>query len=139
MQVRVKYHADIDRLQWIEGGDWVDLRTAERYILEAGEFKRLSLGVSMELPEGYEAIIAPRSSTFERYGILLTNGIGIVDESYKGDNDIWHFPVYATRMIDIPKNTRICQFRIFQHQPYLTFVEAQSLGNKDRKGFGSTG
>jgi dUTP pyrophosphatase len=92
----------------------------------------------MELPEGYEAILAPRSST-HKYGILCANSIGIIDESYKGDNDEWHFPAYAVRDTYITKNTRIAQFRIIKHQPEITLVEVDTLGNENRGGIGSTG
>jgi hypothetical protein len=93
----------------------------------------------MELPEGYEALVAPRSSTFKHYGVLLANSLGIIDETYKGDNDQWRFLAYATRDVVIPKNERICQFRIIEHQPHLVFEEVEHLGNDDRGGIGSTG
>lgn len=137
--LKVKYHADIDPIRQVEGSDWIDLRSAEDVCLEEGQYKRISLGVSMELPDGYEAHILPRSSTFEKYGILLVNGAGIVDNSYRGDNDIWQFPAYATRDCFIPKNARICQFRIMQNQPNLAIQTVEVLGNDDRSGFGHSG
>lgn len=137
--IRIKYLADIDHIQKIHKGDWIDLRCAEDTVLKAGEYKLIPLGVAMELPSGYEALCAPRSSTFKNYGILLANSIGIIDETYKGDNDQWHFPAYATRDVTIPKNERICQFRIIEHQPEVEFEEVESLGNSDRGGIGSTG
>lgn len=137
--VRIKYHSDIDKIKHITKGDWVDLRTAEDVELTAGEFGLISLGVSVQLPLGYEALIVPRSSTFIKYGIIQTNCVGVIDESYNGDNDIWKFPAYATRNVVIPKNTRICQFRLFKHQPVIKFTETEELGNQDRGGFGSTG
>lgn len=139
MRIKVKYHADIDRIEKISKGDLIDLRTAENITLRKGDYRRISLGVSMELPEGYEAWVIPRSSTFEKYGILLTNSMGLIDNSFKGDNDIWCFPAYATRSVTIPKNTRICQFRIIANQPVLEFEEVEALGNEDRGGLGSTG
>lgn len=139
LEISVKYHADIDRIERIPIGDWIDLRTAEDVRMERGEEKMISLGVSMRLPYGYEAHILPRSSTFKRYGILLTNGMGIIDNSYSGTTDIWHFPAYATRMIYIPKNTRICQFRIIKVQEPVSFTEVDELDKVDRGGFGSTG
>ena len=120
-------------------GDWIDLRAAKSFVLEKGEFAMIPLGVAMELPKGYEAIVAPRSSTFKRYGILLANSIGVIDESYKGDSDEWHFPALATRDTTILMNERICQFRIIKHQPAVEFKEVESLGNDNRGGFGSTG
>jgi len=139
-KILIKYHDnDLIRIQKIDKGDWVDLRAAEEVCLKAGEFKLISLGISVRLPEGYEAHIAPRSSTFKNYGILQTNSVGVVDHSYSGDNDIWKMPVYATRDTVIHKNDRICQFRILQCQPQLVFEEAEHLGETDRGGFGSTG
>ena len=137
--IKIKYHADIDHVKQVEGSDWIDLRTAEDVLLQPGQYKRISLGISAELPQGYEAHILPRSSTFEKYGILLVNGAGIVDNSYNGDNDVWQFPAYATRDCFIPKNARICQFRITRNQPNLAIQTVEVLGNDDRSGFGHSG
>ena len=139
--IKIKYHTnEIEKLRYIDGkSDWIDLRAAEDVELKAGEFKLISLGVSMELPKGYEAHVVPRSSTFKTWGILQANSIGIIDESYCGDNDIWKMPVYATRDTTIHKNDRICQFRIEKHQPTIKFEEVDTLGNEDRSGFGSSG
>ena len=139
--IKIKYHTDeIEKLRYIDGkSDWIDLRAAEDVELKAGEFKLISLGVSMELPKGYEAHVVPRSSTFKTWGILQTNSIGIIDESYCGDNDIWKMPVYATRDTTIHKNDRISQFTIEKHQPTIMFEEVDTLGNEDRSGFGSSG
>ena len=139
--IRIKYFTDkIDRLEYIDGkSDWIDLRASEDVELKAGEFKLIPLGVAMELPKGYEAHLVPRSSTFKNYGILQTNSCGIIDCSYCGDEDMWRMPVYATRDTVIHQNDRICQFRIVENQPKITFDEVESLGNADRGGFGSTG
>ena len=139
--IKIKYHTDeIEKLRYIDGkSDWIDLRAAEDVELKAGEFKLISLGVSMELPEGYEAYIVPRSSTFKNFGIIQTNHHAIIDETYCGDNDIWKYPAYALRDTIIHKNDRICQFRIEKHQPAIMFEEVDTLGNKDRNGFGTTG
>jgi dUTP pyrophosphatase len=139
--VRIKYISDqVEKLQYIENkSDWIDLRAAEHYELKAGEFKLIPLGIAMELPEGFEAHIVPRSSTFKNFGIIQTNSIGIVDESYCGDNDQWFFPALAMRDTVINVNDRICQFRIVEHQPKIEFTEVEVLGNKDRGGHGSTG
>ena len=140
MEIRIKYLRGVPRLTQIDNGDWVDLYTGEDTHIEHGEYKLIPLGVAMQLPHGYEAIVAPRSSTFKRYGLIQTNGLGIIDESYKGDNDEWHFPAYNLgEAVDIPKGTRICQFRIIIHQPALALNEYETLGNTDRGGFGSTG
>lgn len=137
--IRIKYLRGVQKIERFNVGDWIDLRAAEDVMLERWQHKMIPLGVAMELPEGYEAIIAPRSSTFKHYGVLLSNSIGIIDESYKGDNDEWHFPAIAMRDTFIPKNERICQFRIIQHQPMINLVEVETLGNADRGGFGTTG
>ena len=139
--ITVKYfHEDMEPLCYVEGkSDWIDLRAAEEVTLKAGEFRLIPLGVAMALPEGYEAHLAPRSSTFKNYGILQTNSIGVVDWSYRGDNDEWRMPVYATRDVTIEKGARICQFRIVENQPKLNFVRVEHLEGPDRGGFGSTG
>jgi len=141
MNIKIKYFdKEMPKLEFIQGkSDWVDLRAVEDVEILDGQFKMIPLGVAMELPEGYEAYIAPRSSTFKNYGLMQTNSIGIVDESYKGDNDMWRLPVIATRNVTIRKYERICQFRIQKKMPEFTFEEVETLGNDDRNGFGSTG
>lgn len=139
MKIKVKYHSNIYPLERIENGDWIDLRVAEDVSMKTGEFKLISLGVSMQLPDGYEALIVPRSSTFKNWGVLQTNHCGVIDNSYCGDNDIWMFPALATRDVFIEKNSRICQFRIQQKMQYVSFETVDNLGNPDRKGFGSGG
>ena len=137
--IKIKYLRDIERIRPLSCGDWIDLRAAEDTVMKAGEYKLIPLGVAMELPAGYEALVAPRSSTFGKYGILLTNSLGIIDESFRGDGDEWKFLAYAVRDTVIPKNERICQFRIIEHQPVVYFDEVETLGNADRGGIGSTG
>lgn len=139
MEIKVRYHTDIDPLEKTEKGDWIDLRAAEDVELKAGEFKIISLGVSMKLPDGYEANIVPRSSTFKHWGILQTNSMGVIDNSYSGDNDIWGFPAYATRDVLIEKNSRICQFRIQKKMENVTLTTVNKLEGADRGGFGSSG
>ena len=104
-----------------------------------GEYRPISLGVSMKLPKGYEAHVAPRSSTFKKWGILMVNSVGVVDESYCGEKDIWYFVALATRDTHIEKGDRICQFRIMENQPRLQFTRVEHLESPDRGGFGSTG
>ena len=139
MVIDVKYHADIHPLEKVENGDWIDLRVAEDVELKAGEFKIISLGVSMKLPDGYEAHVVPRSSTFKHWGILQTNHMGIIDNSYCGDNDVWMFPALATRDVLIEKNSRICQFRIQKKMEDLNFTTVDKMEDADRGGFGSSG
>lgn len=139
--IKIRYLSDkIEKLRYIDGkSDWIDLRAAERIELKAGEFQLIPLGIAMQLPRGYEAHIVPRSSTFKNFGIIQTNHCGIVDESYCGNHDQWFMPAYALRDTVIEVNDRICQFRIFEHQPALVFDEVEDLGNADRGGHGSTG
>lgn len=139
--IKIKYHTDkIDKLEYVDGkSDWIDLRAAETVSLKKGEFALISLAISLQLPEGYEALIVPRSSTFKNWGVLQTNSCAIIDESYCGDDDVWKYPVYATRDTTIHVNDRICQFRIIKHQPYIIFDEVEHLDGENRGGFGSTG
>lgn len=139
MQIKIKYLTDIEKIEKIKVGDMIDLRCAEDIEMHKGEFKLIPLGVAMELPEGYEAHVYPRSSTFKKHKILLSNSVGVIDCSYNGDGDQWQFPAYAMEDTFIPKNTRICQFRIFENQPNIELVEVESLGNENRGGIGSTG
>ena len=139
MEIKVKYHADIRPLEKTDKGDWIDLRAAEDVELHAGEFKLISLGVSIKLPEGYEANIVPRSSTFKHWGVIQTNHFGVIDNSYSGDNDVWMFPAYATRDVLIEKNSRICQFRVQRKMEDVTFTTVDKLDDIDRGGFGSSG
>ncbi len=141
MKLRIKYFTeDIEKLAYIGGkSDWIDLRAAKEVTLKKGEFALIPLGVAMELPAGYEAHVVPRSSTFKNFGIIQTNHMGVIDESYCGDQDQWFFPAYALRDTVIHVNDRICQFRIMEHQPALDFEETALLGHADRGGHGSTG
>ena len=140
-EIKIKYFSDdMEELCYIDGkSDWIDLRAAQEVTLKAGEFRLIPLGVAMQLPQGYEAHLAPRSSTFKNYGILQTNSVGVVDCSYCGDGDQWHMPVYATRDVTIERGGRICQFRIMENQPKLVFNAVEHLDAPDRGGFGSTG
>ena len=139
--IQIKYHSEeIEKLTYIDGkSDWIDLRAAEEVEFKAGDFKLINLGVSMKLPEGYEAHIVPRSSTYKNFGIIQTNHMGVVDESYCGNGDQWFMPAYALRDTKIMAGDRICQFRIMEHQPALIFEECDDLGSPDRGGIGSTG
>ena len=139
-QIKIKYHSDeIEKIAAIENGDWIDLRSAEKVELKAGDARIISLGVSMKLPEGYEAHVVPRSSTFKTWGVIQTNHMGVIDNSYCGDNDVWRMPVYATRDTVINVGDRICQFRIIKKMDPVEFMIVDNLEGKDRGGFGSTG
>lgn len=139
--IKIKYFTDkIEKLAYIGGkSDWVDLRSAADVTLKKGEFKLIPLGIAMELPKGYEAHVVPRSSTYKNFGVIQTNHMGVIDETYCGDNDQWFMPVLAMRDTEIHVNDRICQFRIMEHQPELVFEETEILGHADRGGHGSTG
>ena len=138
--IKIKYHnPNIDKIEKISTGDWIDLRAAETVELKAGEQKLISLGVSMKLPDGYEAHIVPRSSAFKNFGVIQTNHCGIIDNSYSGSNDIWMFSALAHRDTIISENDRICQFRIIEKMPEVQFEEVAELDDVDRGGFGSTG
>lgn len=140
MKVKVKYFSDkIDRLERINGGDWIDLRSAKDVKLKAGESALIPLGVAMKLPDGYEAHLVPRSSTFKNFGLIQTNHMAVIDNSYCGDNDEWLYPVYAMRDTEIPCNVRICQFRIVENQPAFDIEEVEKLDDICRGGYGSTG
>lgn len=138
-KILIRYLPGAAKLEKTDVGDWVDLYTYEENVLHKGDFKILNLGVAMKLPEGYEAHIAPRSSTFKRWGVIQTNGVGVVDNTYCSNTDIWGMPVYATRDVTIPKDTRLCQFRLMPVQTPPTFSEVDDLNSKPRGGFGSTG
>ncbi len=139
MKIQIKYHADIDPVEKIPSGDWIDLRAAETVDMKQGEYRPISLGVSMKLPKGYEAHVAPRSSTFKKFGILMVNSVGVVDESYCGENDIWYFVALAMRDTHIEKGDRICQFRIMEKMPPVDFEAVEYMQDADRGGIGSTG
>ena len=141
MEIKIKYFTNkIDKLCYIDGkSDWIDLRAAETVKMKAGEFKLIPLGIAMQLPQGYEAHVVPRSSTFKNFVIIQTNSQGVIDESYSGPNDQWFFPAYALRDTVINTNDRICQFRIMEHQPKIKFTESSLENNTDRGGHGSTG
>ena len=139
LTIQVRYHADIPPLEKLPQGDWIDLRAAETVDLKAGEFRLISLGVSMKLPEGYEAHLLSRSSTFKKWGVIPTNGMGVIDESYCGDGDIWHYSALAMRDTHIEKGDRICQFRLVKKMPDVTLQTVELLTAPDRGGLGSTG
>lgn len=137
--IQIKYKEGSPHLSMTDKQDWCDLYTYEDVTLHAGDFRIISLGVSMRLPEGYEANIVARSSTFKRWGVIQTNAFAVIDESYCGNDDDWGYPVYATRDVTIPKGTRLCQFRINKKQPVIVFEEVNDLKSPSRNGWGSTG
>lgn len=139
MEVKIKYFSDIEKIKKFKYGDWIDLRAAEDIELKAGDFKIIKLGIGMKLPYGWEAHVAPRSSTYKNFGIICANSFGIIDNSYCGDEDEWGFPAIALRDTTIHKNDRICQFRVVEKQPSIDFVEVEHLDKVSRGGFGTSG
>ena len=141
MTMKVKYKEGVKPIVRAHDGEWFDLRAAKDYSLVRGDLLKIDLGVAIELPEGYEALIRPRSSTAFEYGMLMACS-GVIDHMYCGDEDWWNFGAYVIRSGQIKKNDRICQFRIFKQQPSvaeLNVETAEHLGNRNRGGFGSTG
>lgn len=137
--IRVQYLNDsVKRLSIEKKGDWIDMYAAETVELKQGEHKLIHLGVAMKLPEGYEAHLVPRSSTFKKWGIIQANHVGIIDNSYSGPEDWWRMSVIAMRDTVINKDDKICQFRIVERQPRIHFVEGK-MTDPSRGGFGSTG
>lgn len=140
MKIKIKYFdKNIEKITKIDNGDWIDLRAAEDMIFKKDDHKLIPLGVGMKLPNGYEAHIVPRSSTFKNYGIIQTNHMGIIDNSYSGNEDQWMFSAYATRDASVRKNERICQFRLVEKMPPIKLEEVENLDRVSRGGFGSTG
>ena len=144
MIIPIKYFTNsrgetVEPIKKIDKGDWIDLRASETISLRKGDFRLIPLGVGMVIPKGYEAHIAPRSSTFKNWGIIQTNSVGVVDNSYCGDNDMWMMPVFATKDTIILINDRVCQFRLVKQQEPIEFLPVEVLFDTDRGGFGSSG
>ncbi len=148
LKIKIKYFEGATKVEKIKKGSWIDLYAAKDVFVKEGERAMIPLGVAMELPSGYEAHLAPRSSTFKTWGVIQTNSVGVIDYTYMGDNDQWHLPVYCLMGKDfinnakgtmIKKGDKICQFRIIEEMPEVEFEEVETLGNEDRGGFGSTG
>lgn len=156
MKIRVKYFEGATRLKKIEKGNWIDVYANKDVFININERAMIPLGFALELPSGWEAHLAPRSSTFKTWGIIQTNSVGVVDDTYIGDNDQWHMPVYCLEGRNfkdeknlnedgkfegtwIRRGDKIGQFRIMEVMPEIEFLEVESFGNDDRGGFGSTG
>ena len=141
--IQIRYHRekypDLPEIQFNPNGNFVDLYCAEDIVLKAGEYKLISLGVSIKLPKGYWGQIVPRSSAFKHHGVIQSDSFGVVDTSYCGDDDIWMMPVYATRDAVINKNERLCQFRIVKDNHFdIETVDFLSK-EENRGGFGTSG
>ncbi|MDK0980281.1 dUTP diphosphatase [Clostridium perfringens] len=152
MIIRIKYFDKATKLKKMTKGNWIDVYANKDVFVKCGDRAMIPLGFALELPEGWEGHLAPRSSTFKTWGIIQTNSVGVVDDTYIGDNDQWHMPVYCLQGKDIEsengkevkgtwirKGDKIGQFRIMEVMPEIQFEEVESFGNKDRGGFGTTG
>lgn len=140
MKIKIKYFdSGMEPLEKIAVGDWIDLRAAMTVKLKKDECGLIPLGVGMILPDGYEAHLLPRSSTPFKFGIMSANSMGVIDNSYSGDADEWHFPAVAIRDTVIKKGDRIAQFRIVKNQPPIEFEVVEHLNEISRGGIGSTG
>ena len=159
MEIKIKYlDPNVPKLVHIGGqekSNWIDVYAARFEIddnpvwnemlddcslyIEPGHIIRVFLGFAMELPLGYEAHIAPRGSTFRKYGLVQTNSVGVVDSSYCGDTDEWFIPFYSLESGIIARYDRIAQFRIMETMPTVKFKPVDSLVNASRGGYGSTG
>ena len=155
LKIKVKRHNNVPLPKVIEKGEWVDLTAAEDlHIDHKGGYAMFSLGVAMQLPDGYEAILAPRSSTPKKFGIMVPNSFGIIDNSYNANDDIWKMTAYCIKQggTDIHCGDRVAQFRIQLSQKAtvwqkikwlfssgIEFVDVEDLHNEARGGFGSTG
>lgn len=156
--IKVKYlDKSITKLEKNEKGDLIDLRVStvsvngvckilgkcnsgERITYAAGDVVTIGFGVAMELPEGFKGNIYPRSSTFKNYGLILTNSVGQVDNSYKGEGDQWKAMFYALKDGSIEYDERIAQFDITPvYLKEYELIEVETLGNKNRGGYGTTG
>jgi dUTP pyrophosphatase len=161
LEVEVKYFdAQMPRLRKVSKGDWIDVRACQVEVngeqknwlqdkqesspeeevvdYKAGDEVLIHLGFAMKLPEAYEAHVLPRSSTFRKYGFILVNSMGIIDNTYQGEDDEWLFSCYALRSGQLSRYARIGQFRIVSNMPEITFTEVSFLKTPSRGGYGST-
>ena len=137
MNIKVKYHNPKCTIK--RHGSWIDVKSAVNITYPAGIAFLIPLGFSCKLPDGYEAHLLPRSSTFKRYGIIMTNSLGVIDSAYSGDADEWQFPAYSLREGKISVGDRIAQFRIVKEMPAVWVESVDHLDGENRGGFGSTG
>ena len=148
MKIRIKYFEGATKLKKITKGNWIDVYARKDVFVPLAERAMIPLGFALELPKGWEGHLAPRSSTFKTWGLIQTNSVGVVDDTYIGDNDEWNMPVYCLKGHDskdgvagtlVKCGDKIGQFRIMEVMPELEFEEVESFGNVDRGGFGTTG
>lgn len=133
----VRYMEGASKLE--RHGAWIDLACSEDVSMKQGDVRIIPFGINVKMPEGFEGIIAPRSSTCLKHGILMANSIGIIEKEYCGNDDVWGFVAYAVRDTFIPAGTRIAQFRIQPMMPEINVIETDDMGCASRGGYGSTG
>lgn len=98
MEIKIKYLSDnIPEIKLNSKGNWIDLYAAEDVFIPYNNMKLIPLGVAMKLPKGFEAHLLPRSSTYKNWGIIMANNMGIIDESYCGNEDEWKFPAICVK------------------------------------------
>ncbi|NGS95800.1 deoxyuridine 5'-triphosphate nucleotidohydrolase [Clostridium perfringens] len=156
MELRIKYFDGATKMEKIAKGNWVDVYANKDVFVPYMGYAMIPLGFALELPKGWEGYLVPRSSTFKTWGVIQTNSVGIVDDTFIGDNDQWHFPVQCTiakttEKVNIEDNKvtvmgtwirkgdKIGQFRIQKSMPEIEFNIVERLDNEDRGGFGTTG
>ena len=155
LQAEIKYLEGARELTKISKGDLIDLYAYEDVFVPYMGQTLISLGFSLKLPKGYMAKLYPRSSTFKTWGLIQTNHVGIIDNSYCGNNDIYMYPVQCTMakqiekvMINghkvtisgtwVKKGDKICQMEVCEVPPTIEFNKVDDLQTEDRGGFGST-
>lgn len=169
-----KVNSEVELPKVIKKGDWIDLRASKTITLNAPQagvlkkhkingkevshrdvtfdFSLIPLGIAMKLPKGFEAVALPRSSTYKNFGVIQANSVGVIDNSYNGNNDEWLFPAISLRDTTINTGDRICQFRIQLSQKAtmwqklkwlfssgIKIIEVTSLEDNNRGGIGTTG
>ena len=155
LKADIKYLEGANKLLKISKGDFIDLYAYEDVFIPYMGQALVSLGFSLKLPEGYMAKLYPRSSTFKTWGIIQTNHVGVIDNSYCGNEDIYMYPCQCTMAKQtekviinghkvtvsgtwIKKGDRICQMEICKIPPTIEFNETDDLGTENRGGFGTT-
>lgn len=152
MRIKIKTFGNQVMPEIIDKGDFIDLRANKTIRMNKSDFKVIPLGVAMQLPDGFEAIVVSRSSTYKNYKIFNPGALGVIDGSYSGNEDEWKYPAYALKDTVVKEGDRICQFRIQLSQKAsfwqklkwlfsnkITLVKTDTLSSVNRGGLGSTG
>lgn len=109
-------------------------------VVPPGEIRLVPANLIVAVPPGYMLLLAARSSLPHRKGLMVPNGVGIVDQDYRGPNDEIHIQVYnfTGRPVSVQRRERLAQ-GIFVRIVQADWTETETLGAPDRGGFGSTG